>query len=101
MNKGAHRMTYKEFLDLHAECITAMRAYFAEAEQSCVLLAQCTVEPLSPTSRLNLIAQEVAEKEAHGTYLDGKRLLHEAALQGYGSSNCPSTFGRSVGSSND
>ena len=82
-------MTYKEFLELHAKCVTAMRVYFAVAEKSVVLLAQCTVEPLSPTKRLSLISQEVAEKEAHGTYLDSKRLLHEAALQGYGSLNCP------------
>jgi hypothetical protein len=82
-------MTQEEFLDLHAKCVTAMRFYFAVAQKSCALLGRCTEEPLSSLSRLNLIAQEVAEKEAHGTYLDSKRLLHEAAIQGYGSTNCP------------
>jgi hypothetical protein len=82
-------MTRLEFLDLHAKCVAAMRFYFAVAEKTCALLESCTVEPLAALSRLNLVAQEVAEKEAHGTYLQRKRLLHEAALHGYGSTDCP------------
>ena len=80
-------MTHNEFLELHANCVTALRVYFVEAEKSCVLLRQCTEETLSVTERLGLLSQEIVEKQAHGTHLGNKHLLHDAALLGYGLSN--------------
>lgn len=80
-------MTYNEFLELHANCVAAMRAYFVEAEKSSVMLGQCTAEALSFTERLGLHSQEIVEKDAHANYLGTKRLLHSAALLGYSSSN--------------
>jgi len=77
-------MTHGEFLALHTQCVTAMRNYVGEAEKSCVLLGQCTAEPLSDAERLSLVSQEVAEKEAHSAYLGTKRLLYDAALLGHG-----------------
>jgi len=82
-----HEVTYDQFLELHANCVAAMRAYFVEAEKSSVMLSQCTPEPLSFTERLGLLSQEIVENDAHANYLGTKRLLHSAALLGYGSSN--------------
>jgi hypothetical protein len=80
-------MNYNEYLELHANCVAAMRAYFVEAEKSSLMLSKCTAEPLSFTERLSLLSQEIAENDAHTNYLGTKRLLHGAALLGYGFSN--------------
>jgi hypothetical protein len=80
-------MTHEEFLDLHAQCVTAMRDYVGEVKKSCVLLGQCTAEPLSDAERLSLVSQEVAEKETHNIYLGTKRLLYDAALLGFDRQN--------------
>ncbi len=80
-------MNYAEYLELHTNCVAAMRAYFVQAETTSAMLARCTVEPLSFKERLGLLSQEIIENNAHLTYLGTKRLLHAAALLGYGSSN--------------
>jgi hypothetical protein len=78
-------MNHAEFVELHAQCITAMRAYFVEADITTRMLAKCTIEPLPLTERMSLLAQEVIETEAQTKYVSAKRLLHDAARLGYGS----------------
>jgi hypothetical protein len=80
-------MNKAEFLRLHAECLTAMRAYFVEADVTTRMLAKCIAEPLPFADRVSLLSQEVIENNAHETYLTTKRLLHDAARLGYGFSN--------------
>ena len=77
-------MNYTEYLELHANCIAAMRAYIVEAETTSGMLAKCSAAPLSFTERLGLISQEIIESDAYSTYLGTKRLLHGVALHGYG-----------------
>ena len=81
------QMNNAEFIELHAECITAMRLYFVEAEITTTMLAKCTAEPLPFTERMSLLAQEVLETDAQTRYASAKRLLHAAARLGYGFSN--------------
>ena len=76
-------MSHIEFLDLHAACITSMQSYFAEAEKSSTMLAECTARPLPLKKRLKLTAQNLVEHTAHLTYLSAKSLLLEAARLGY------------------
>jgi hypothetical protein len=78
-------MDHTEFDELHTSCIDALRAYFAEAETSSQMLANCKAEPLPLKERMALLSQELIEHDAHLTYLGTKRLLHDAALYGYGS----------------
>jgi hypothetical protein len=80
-------MDYMTFMALHAACIAAMRTYFLEAEKTSVMLAACAPDPLPFLVRMNLIEQEIVEKDAHDFYLGMKRLLHDAARLGYGSCN--------------
>ena len=80
-------MNHTDFLELHKNCVTAMRTYFVEAETTTEMLAKCTAEPLSFGERLGLLFQEIVENDAHVIYLDTKRLLHGAALLGYGFPN--------------
>ena len=76
-------MNKEEFLQLHAKCVAAMRAYFAEADVTTRMLAKCTAEPLPFDERMRLLSQEVIEHEAQTIYLTTKRLLHDAARLGY------------------
>jgi len=80
-------MNYTDFLELHKTCVAAMRTYFSEAETTTELLAKCTADPLSLGERLGLLSQEIIENDAHVVYLNTKRLLHRAALVGYGFPN--------------
>ena len=76
-------MNHAEFVELHAQCITAMRAYFVEADVTTGMLAKCTAEPLPFDDRMSLLSQEVIENNARETYLTTKRLLHDSARLGY------------------
>jgi len=76
-------VSYTEFMDLHTNAVTAMRAYFDEAEKTSIMLAKCTAAPLPFMQRLALISQEIIEKTAHTDYLGMKRRLHHAARLGY------------------
>ena len=80
-------MNHKEFLDLHATCITSMRSYFVEVEKSSTMLAECTAKPLPLRRRLNLTSQGLIEQAAHLAYLSSKSLLLRAARLGYGFCN--------------
>jgi hypothetical protein len=75
------------YLELHANCLAAMRAYFVQAEITAGMLAKCGAEPLSFQERLGLISQEITERDAHVAYLGTKRLLHGVALLGFGFTN--------------
>ena len=76
-------MNYTEFTDLHTSGVTAMRAYFDQAERTTVMLAKCTAEPLPFLERLALASQEIVENSAYADYLGIKRRLHDAARLGY------------------
>ena len=80
-------MNHKEFLDLHAACVTSMRSYFVEVEKSSTMLAECTAKPLPLRKRLRLTSQGIIEHAAHLTYLGAKSLLLNAARLGYGFPN--------------
>jgi hypothetical protein len=80
-------VNHKEFLDLHASCVTSMRSYFVEVEKSSTMLAECTAKPLPLKKRLMLTSQGIIEHAAHLTYLGAKSLLLNAARLGYGFPN--------------
>lgn len=80
-------MNRMDFLELHANCVTTLRAYFVEAERTSTMLAECTQEPLSFAERLKLMSQETVEHDAHLVYVGAKSLLLSAARLGYGCSN--------------
>jgi len=83
VRKGGPIVDATEFRDLHKRCITVMRGYFAEAEKTSLLLANCSSEPLPFLKRFEILRQEVVENDAHRLYLDAKGLLHRTALVGY------------------
>jgi hypothetical protein len=80
-------VNHKEFLDLHAACVTSMRSYFVEAEKSSTMLAECTAKPMPLRKRLRLTSQGIIEHAAYLTYLGAKSLLLNAARLGYGFPN--------------
>ena len=80
-------MNNAEFIELHAECVIAMRGYFVEAETTTAMLAKCTAEPLPFADRMSLLSQEVIETNAQTRYMSAKSRLHDAARLGYGFSN--------------
>jgi len=80
-------MNHVEFLEMHANCVTAMRTYFVQVEKTSTMLAECTAEPLTFRNRFRLMSQGVVENDAHLAYLSTRSLLLEAARLGYASSN--------------
>lgn len=76
-------MDQLEFNALLISCVSALRNYVTSAELTATMLARCTPEPLPLEDRLNLMVQEMAEKQVHTTYLDLKGVLHNAARLGY------------------
>jgi hypothetical protein len=77
-------MNRSEFAEMHENCVTAMRAYFAEAEKMSAMLAECTAEAMTFRERFRLMSQGIVENDAHLTYLGSKRVLFNAARLGYG-----------------
>jgi hypothetical protein len=80
----AFQVNRTEFIALLAECATVSEAYFREAEKTAIMLGKCTQRPLTFDERFALLSQEILERDAYLMYLDAKRLLHSAALLGYG-----------------
>jgi hypothetical protein len=78
-------MNRTEFMEMHESCVSALGTYFAEAEKTTQMLAECTAEPLSFSERFKLISQGIVENDAHLTYLGTKSLLFNAARLGYAS----------------
>jgi hypothetical protein len=85
--EGRHRMNRAEFLEMHADCVTAMQTYFVQVEKTSTMLAECTAEPLTFRERFALLSQGIVENDAHRAYLGTRRLLLGAAQLGYGSAN--------------
>lgn len=77
-------MNRMEFMEMHENCVTAMRAYFAEAEKMSAMLEECSAEPMTFAGRFRLMSQGIVENDAHLTYLGSKSLLFNAARLGYG-----------------
>jgi hypothetical protein len=82
--KGCVEMTPSEYLQMHANCATDMRAYFVQAEKTSAMLAECSAEPMTFTERFRLMSQGILENDAHLTYLGSKSHLLNAARFGYG-----------------
>jgi len=78
-------MNRTEFMEMHTICVSALGTYFAEAERTTQMLAECTAEPLSFSERFKLMSQGIVENDAHLTYLGTKSLLFNAARLGYAS----------------
>jgi hypothetical protein len=72
-----------KFLGIHEICVTAMRSYVVEAEKTISMLVDCAPEPLSFNRRFKLMCQQIAENDAHLTYLGDRGLLLRAARLGY------------------
>ena len=77
-------MDRTEFITLLAECAETTEIYLREAEKTSQMLRRCNEHPLTFDERLVLLSQEIQERDAFRLYLDAKRLLHSAALSGYG-----------------
>ena len=80
-------MNQTEFAQLHADGVSAMRAFFLEAEKTSIMLGNGSADPLPADGRLLLITQEIKEVEAHSLYLGIKRLLHDVVQAGYESTH--------------
>jgi len=76
-----------EFMEMRANCVAAMRAYFVQVEKTSTMLAECATEPLSFRARFKLMSQGIAENDALLAYLGTRSLLFSAARSGYTSSN--------------
>jgi len=74
-------------MEMHANCVTAMRTYFVEVEKTSTMLAIRTAEPLTFRKRFRLMSQGIVENDAHLAYLGARSLLLNAAQLGYVSSN--------------
>ncbi len=77
-------MSRLEFMQVHGDCVTAMRAYFVEAGKTSSILAECTAEPMTFRRRFKLMSQGIVESDAYLTYLGAKSLLFDTARLGYG-----------------
>ena len=80
-------MNREEFLEIHANCINAMRIYFIQIEKTADMLARCTGGPLTFRQRFRLMSQGIVENDAHSAYVGTRSPLNKAALLGYGSSD--------------
>jgi hypothetical protein len=72
-------MNREEFLEMHANCVTAVRTYFVQVEKTSDMLAGCTAEPLTFRERFRLVSQGIVENDAHLAYLSARSLLFSAA----------------------
>ena len=76
-------MNRAEFLEMHANCVNAMRTYFVQVEKTSDMLAGCTTEPLTFRERFRLLSQGIVENDAHLAYLGARSLLISTARLGY------------------
>lgn len=80
-------MNREEFLEIHANCINAMRIYFIQIEKTADMLARCTGGPLTFRQRFRLMSQGIVENDAHLAYLGARSVLLRATQLGYTFSN--------------
>jgi len=80
-------MNREEFLEMHGNCVTAMRTYFVQVEKTSTMLAECAAVPLNFRQRFRLMSQGIAGNDAHVAYLTARSLLFSAARLGFISSN--------------
>jgi hypothetical protein len=69
-------MSREEFLEMHADCVTAMRSYFVQVEKTSAMLAECTAEPLTFTERFTLTSQGIVENDARLVRIPAKEIAH-------------------------
>jgi hypothetical protein len=65
--------------DLHVACVRELRAYIAEANQTCKLLLGVKGFPIPPNHRIAMLEQRQRENIAYDRYQDARRRLFEAA----------------------
>jgi hypothetical protein len=80
-------MNHDDFMEMHADCVIAMRSYFVQVEKTSIMLAECAAEPLTFRKRFRLMSQGIVENDAHLAYLGARRLLLSAAQSGFSSLN--------------
>ena len=78
-------MNRAEFMEMHANCVSAMQTYFVQVEKTSTILAECTAEPLTFRERFTLMSQGIVENDARLAYLGTRSLLLRAAQLGYAS----------------
>jgi len=69
-------MSREEFLEMHADCVTAMRSYFVQVEKTSAMLAECTAEPLTFKERFTLTSQGIVENDARLVRIPAKEIAH-------------------------
>lgn|GEM_PF-2113407 len=78
---GGRSKAANEFHHLHAECVSALEAYIAEADKLCRMLKFCNGNAASATDQVDLVEQRQRETNAHAEYHRArKRLLRRARL---------------------
>jgi hypothetical protein len=84
ISKAGFQMDRTEFITLREECAETTEIYLREVEKTSKMLGRCTEHPLTFDERFVLLCQEIKERNAFLLHLHAKRLLHNAALCGYG-----------------
>jgi hypothetical protein len=83
----AREMNPKQFSELHAKCLEALKRYVHEAENMCELFSQCLAEPASLRILSKIIEQRVRENNAHASYLEIRQQLFQAVRISYDTSH--------------
>ncbi len=68
-------MNRAEFMEMRANCVTAMQAYFVQVEKTSTMLAESTAEPLTFRERFRVLSQGIVENDARLAYLGARTLL--------------------------
>jgi hypothetical protein len=63
---------------LHRDCLSALRAYIAEASRTCKLLDKVAEFPMSPEQQENLLQQRQFESHAQERYQRARLPLFDA-----------------------
>ena len=78
---GSHSKAVNDFHHLHAECVSALEAYIAEADKLCRMLKFCNGNATNAMDQVDLLEQRQRETTAHAEYHRArKRLLRRARL---------------------
>ena len=71
--------TKDDLMDLHINCVRALRSYIAEANQTCKVLLDIESFPVPAEKRLEILEQRRAENIAAQRYQDARQSLFAAA----------------------
>ena len=68
--------------EIHAECVSALRRYMAEANKTCKLLTAIKEFPINLKQKREILDQRLVENEAQEWYQKSRRKLFRAANWG-------------------